>query len=214
MVAALLGKKLGMTCVYTEDGKAVPVTVIQAGPCSVLQVKKSGETGDGYDAVQLGYGDMKEKRCTKPLLGHFAKSGAAPKRTLRECRVAEDAELQPGDEIKVDIFQVGDRVDVSGATKGKGFAGVIKRHGFQGGPGSHGSHFHRAPGSVGQSADPSKVYKNKRMPGHMGNRRVTTQNLEVIDVDAAKNLIVVRGCVPGARGGLVELRKAIKGAQR
>ncbi len=209
MVGGLLGKKVGMTRIFTEDERWIDVTVLEAGPCLVVQCKTKDK--DGYDAVQLGFGEVKESRCTKPRLGHFKKAGVAPVRSLREFRLQGESELKPGDEIKADIFQAGDRVDVSGTSKGKGFAGVIKRYGFKGGPGGHGSHFHRAPGSIGQSADPAKVYKNKKLPGHMGNSRVTIENLEVIDVDAAKNLLVVRGSVPGASGGLVMVRKSIKG---
>ena len=146
------------------------------------------------------------------MTGHFSKVGISPKRTLREMRIEENSELKPGDEIRADIFQSGDRVDVSGTSKGKGFAGVIKRHGFAGGPGGHGSHLHRAPGSIGQSADPAKVYKGKKMPGHMGNKRITVENLEVVTVDKDKNLLLLRGSVPGATGGLVTVRKSLKGA--
>ncbi len=209
MVDGLLGKKIGMTRLFTEDGRWIEVTVLETGPCTVVQRKTRDK--DGYDAVQLGFGEVKEKRLKKPQLGHFEKAGVAPRRTLREFRVAEDSELKTGDELKVDLFTAGERVDVVGNSKGKGFAGVIKRHGFKGGPGGHGSHFHRTPGSIGQSADPAKVYKNKRMPGHMGNRRVTAQNLEVVNVDSDRNLLLVRGAVPGANGGLVMVRKAVKG---
>jgi large subunit ribosomal protein L3 len=211
MVNGLLGKKLGMTRIFTEDGRWIEVTLLEAGPCSVVQRKTADK--DGYEAVQMGFGDVKEKRCSKPLQGHFAKAGVAPKRHMREFRVPQDSELKPGDEVKADIFQAGDRVDVCGTSKGKGFAGVIKRHGFGGGPGGHGSHFHRAPGSVGQSADPAKVYKGKKLPGHMGHARVTSQNLEVVSVDPEKNLVAVRGCVPGANGGMVVVRKSVKGAE-
>ena len=209
MVDGLLGKKIGMTRLFTEDGRWIEVTVLETGPCTVVQRKTRDK--DGYDAVQLGFGDVKEKRLKKPQRGHFEKAGVEPRKTLREVRVAEDSELKTGDELKVDLFSEGERVDVVGNSKGKGFAGVIKRHGFGGGPGGHGSHFHRAPGSIGQSADPAKVYKNKRMPGQMGNRRVTAQNLEVVNVDADRNLLLVRGAVPGANGGVVMVRKAAKG---
>lgn len=210
MITTLLGKKLGMTRVFTDDGRWIDVTVLEAGPCTVVQRKT--KASDGYDAVQIGFGDLKESRCNKPMTGHFSKAGISPKRTLREMRIAESSELKPGDEIKADIFQTGDRVDVSGTSKGKGFAGVIKRHGFGGGPGGHGSHFHRAPGSIGQSADPAKVYKGKKMPGQMGNKRITVENLEVVTVDTDKNLLLLRGCVPGATGGVVTVRKSLKGA--
>ncbi len=211
MTTGLIGKKLGMTRLFTEDGRWIDVTVLEAGPCTVVQ-RKTKET-DGYDAVQLGYDDVDEKRCNKPLRGHFKKAGIAPKRTLRELRVGENSELGQGDEVRADIFAAGDRVDVSGKSKGKGFAGVIKRHGFSGGPGGHGSHLHRAPGSIGQSATPSKVYKGKRMPGHMGNQRVTARNLEVVTVDSERNLLMVRGCVPGANGGVVMVKKTSKGSR-
>jgi len=210
MITALLGKKLGMTRVFTDDGRWIDVTVLEAGPCTVVQRKT--KDSDGYDAVQVGFGDLKESRCNKPMTGHFTKAGISPKRTLREMRIEEDSELKAGDEIKADIFQSGDRVDVSGTSKGKGFAGVIKRHGFGGGPGGHGSHFHRTPGSIGQSADPAKVYKGKKMPGQMGNKRITVENLEVVTVDKDKNLLLLRGSVPGATGGLVTVRKSLKGA--
>ncbi|MBI2431342.1 MAG: 50S ribosomal protein L3 [Candidatus Hydrogenedentes bacterium] len=209
MVNALLGKKLGMTRVFTEDGRWVPVTVVQAGPCTVLQ-RKTSDT-DGYEAVQMGFEEKKESRCTKPALGHFKKSGVTPRRLLREFRVDASSELKAGDEIKLDIFKPGDRVDISGTTKGKGFQGVIKRHKMSGGPAAHGSMFHRAPGSIGQSADPSKVYKGKRLPGHMGNVRRTSQNVEVVKVDMEKNLVLLRGAVPGANGGYVVLRQSMKG---
>ena len=210
MLNGILGTKIGMTRIFTEDGRWIDVTVLEAGPCTVVQRKTKQR--DGYEAVQIGYGDLKASRCNKPLQGHFEKAGVSPKRSLHELRVAEENELKPGDEITADIFQAGDRVDVCGTSKGKGFAGVIKRHGFKGGPGGHGSHFHRTPGSIGQSADPAKVYKGKKLPGHMGNKRVTVQNLEVVEVDAAKNLLVIRGSVPGASGGVVMVSKSVKGA--
>ena len=211
MVKALLGQKLGMTRMFTEDGRWIEVTLVEAGPCTVIQ-RKTKET-DGYEAVQVGFGDVKESRCVKPQKGHFAKAGVKPKRVLREFRVDAGSELKVGDEIRNNIFSAGDKVDVSGNSKGKGFAGAIKRHGFGGGPGGHGSHFHRAPGSIGQSADPAKVYKGKRMPGRMGNVKKTTQNLEIVDVDAEKNLLVVRGAIPGANGGVVVVKHSVKGAK-
>ena len=212
MLNGLLGRKLGMTRIFTEDGRWEEVTLLQAGPCIVVQRKT--KENDGYDAVQVGFEALKESRCKKPLRGHFGKAGVDPKRILREFRVEVDSELKPGDEVRTDIFKAGDRVDVSGTSKGKGFAGVIKRYGFKGGPGSHGSNLHRAPGSIGQSADPSKVYKGKRLPGHMGSLRITTQNLEVLDVDPDKDLLVVRGAVPGANGGLVVVKHSVKHARR
>lgn len=210
MVTGLLAKKLGMTRIFTEDGRMVPVTVLEVGPCTVVQLK-TAET-DGYDAVQLGLGEQKEARVTKPLLGHYKKAGTTPKRLLVEFPCPASAGLKPGDEVRVDIFSVGDRVDVAGTSKGKGFAGMHKRHGAKGGPGTHGSNFHRRPGSIGQSADPSKVVKGKTMPGQMGNERVTAQNLEVVNVQPDKNLILVRGAVPGAPGGYLEVKKSVKGS--
>jgi large subunit ribosomal protein L3 len=200
-----------MTRVFTEDGRWIHVTLVEAGPCTVIQ--KKTQDSDGYDAIQVGFGEARESRLTKPQLGHFKKAGQAPKQVLREFRVPADAELNVGDEIRNDIFKAGDRVDVSGTSKGKGFAGVIKRHGMGGGPGAHGSHFHRAPGSIGQSADPSKVYKGKRLPGRMGNNNRTTQNIEIVDVDAEKNLLLLRGAVPGANGGVLVLQRSVKGAK-
>ena len=210
MVNALLGRKLGMTRIFTEDGRWIEVTLLQAGPCTVVQRKTSDN--DGYEAIQVGFEDIKNTRCTKPLNGHFKRSGLTPKRILREFRVESADPFKPGDEIRIDIFKTGDRVDISGTSKGKGFAGSIKRHGFKGGPGGHGSNFHRAPGSIGSSADPSKVFKGKKMPGQMGNVRKTTQNLEIVDIDPDNNLLVVRGAVPGAQGGLVVVKHSVKNA--
>lgn len=208
MVTGILGKKLGMTRIFTQDGRWIEVTLVQAGPCVVVQRKT--EKTDGYEAVQLGFEDINPKRCNKPLKGHFDKAGVSPKRYLKEFRVSPDSPLKPGDEIRLDIFKIGDRVDVSGKSKGRGFAGVIKRHGYSGGPGSHGSNFHRRPGSIGQSAYPAEVYKGKGLPGHMGNVRVTVQNLEIVDIVPEKNLLVVRGSIPGANGGLVEIKHSVK----
>jgi len=208
MVDGLIGKKLGMTRLFTDDGRWIDVTVLEAGPCTVVQRKTKDR--DGYDAVQLGFGEVKEARCNKPLKGHFAKAGVAPKKALQEIRVAEDVALNPGDEIKADIFATGERVDISGVSKGKGFQGVVKRHHFAGGPGAHGSTFGRAPGAIGQRMTPARVYPGKKLPGRMGDKRVTVQNLEVINVDAERNLVLVRGCVPGANGGLVTVRKSVK----
>lgn len=207
-MVGLLGRKLGITRIFTKEGHWVEVTLLQAGPCTVVQRKTTDK--DGYEAIQVGFEERKEKRCTKPLRGHFAKVGVAPKKVLREFRVELASELKPGDEIRTDMFKVGDHVDVSGNSKGKGFQGVQKRHHYAGGPGTHGSNFHRAPGSIGQSAYPSKVIRGKGMPGRMGNEKVTTQNLEVVDIDTEKNLLVVRGSVPGASGGLVVVRHSVK----
>ena len=211
MLKGLLGLKLGMTRIFTEDGLWVPVTLLQAGPCTVVQRKTTSR--DGYEAVQVGFGEKKEKRCTKPLLEHFKNAGVAPKRVLREFKVEDGSALKPGDEIRSDIFKKGDRVDVSGLSKGRGFAGGVKRHHFAGGPGTHGSNFHRRPGSIGASADPSEVVKGKRLPGHMGNTSVTIQNLEVVDVVPEKNLLVIRGAVPGANGGMIMVKHTMKGAR-
>ena len=212
MVNALLGRKLGMTRIFTEDGRWVDVTLLEAGPCTVVQRKT--EKRDGYEAVQVGFGSATKKRVkSKPIAGHYKKANVDPSGVLKEFRIESGSGLKAGDQISNEIFKPGDRIDISGTTKGKGFAGVIKRHGFKGGPGGHGSHFHRAPGSIGQSADPAKVYKGKKMPGRMGNVKRTTQNIEVIQVDMDKNLMVVRGSVPGANGGLVVLRHSVKGSK-
>lgn len=211
MSTALMGKKVGMTRVFTEDGRSLPVTLVEVGPCYVVQRKTADR--DGYDAVQIGFGASREKNCTKPLLGHFKTASVEPCRYLREFRVASDAAFQPGDVLKADVFQPGDRVDVTGTSKGRGFQGVIKRHGHGGGPGGHGSHFHRAPGSIGQCADPAKVFKGVKLPGQMGNKKITTQNLEIVSVDAEKNLVAVKGALPGANGGMVVIKKSVKGAQ-
>jgi len=198
----LLGTKLGMTQFFNEDGTVVRCTVIQAGPCVVTQ-KKTVEK-DGYAATQIGYGDVKAKRLNKPLLGHLKKAGVSPKRHLMEVR--GEHELAVGDTVTVEVFAVGDRVKVTGISKGKGFQGVMKRHGFGGGPGYHGAHFHRAPGSIGASADPSRVFPGSRLPGQMGNVRVTQTGLTVVATDPDKNLVLVKGAVPGSRGSLVVIR--------
>jgi large subunit ribosomal protein L3 len=205
-VQGIIGKKLGMTQVFGEDGRAYPVTVVKAGPCVVVR-RKSKET-DGYSAVQLGLvEDRKVKRVTKPMQGHFEKVGLPPCRQLRELRVDEGSEAKVGDKVSVDLFAVGDRVVVTGRSKGKGFQGVIRRHNFGGGRATHGSMFHRAPGSIGQSAYPSRVLKGMRGAGHMGSERVTVRNLEVVRVDAENGLLLVRGAVPGSGGGYVVIRK-------
>lgn len=206
MVNTILGRKLGMTQVWGEDDNIVPVTVIQAGPCVVAQVKTT-ET-DGYEAVQIGFGDIKEHKVNKPMKGHFDKAGIAPMRYLREVRVEDASQHSCGEVITVESFAETAKVDVIGVSKGKGFAGVIKRHHFAGGPGGHGSHFHRAPGSIGMCAYPSRVLKGMRMAGHMGCDRVTVKNLAVVRVDADQNLILVKGAVPGGKGALVQVRMA------
>ncbi len=206
MVNGLIGKKIGMTQLFLEDGRAVPVTVLQVGPCVVVQ-RKTNER-DGYEAAQLGFVERKPKRHpNKPTQGHFAKAKVPPTRVLREFRIAEGSNPTPGDTITCEIFSLGEKVDVVGKNKGRGFQGVIKRHSFGGGKATHGSMFHRAPGSIGQSAYPSRVFPGMRMPGQMGNRRITTRGLEVMQVDAEKNLLIVKGSVPGARGSLVMVRR-------
>lgn len=206
MVTTLLGKKLGMTQVWTEEGNLLPVTVIEAGPCFVTQVK-SVKT-DGYDAIQIGYGDIAERHVNKPKAGHFAKSGVTPTRHLTEVRLDAPAVNKIGDVITVEALAEAKQVHVSGVSKGKGFAGVMKRYNFKGGPGGHGSHFHRAPGSVGQASTPSRVFKGKKMPGHMGSDKVTVRNLDVVKVDAEQGILLVKGAVPGAKGALLTIRMA------
>jgi large subunit ribosomal protein L3 len=202
-MAAILARKLGMTQVFGEDGAVARVTVLEAGPCHVTAIRTSER--DGYDAVQLAFGACREKALTKPELGHLAKADAPPMRHLVEFR--DEAEgLAIGETVQVSVFEPGQRVKISGVSKGKGFQGTIKRHGFASGPKSHGSHNVRAPGSIGASATPSRVMKGIRGPGQMGNRRVTQKGLEIIEVRAKENLLLVRGSVPGPRGGIVEVR--------
>ena len=208
MTTGIIGKKLGMTQIFDAQGRVVPVTVIEAGPCTIVQRKK--RQSDGYDAVQLGFGAKKAHRVSKPMLGHFQKAGKGAFGALRELRVESDSSLEVGQEIRVDIFREGDYVDVTGQTKGRGFAGVVKRWGFKGGGASHGSMHHRAPGSIGGSSWPSRVFKNMKMGGHYGNERVTVLNLRVVAIQTEKNLLLVRGAVPGAKNGLVFVRHAIK----
>jgi large subunit ribosomal protein L3 len=206
MVEGLIGKKVGMTQSFDAEGNAVPVTVIKAGPCTVIQ-RKSPEK-DGYAAVQLGLVEAKgAKKPTKPQSGHFLKSGVPPTRIVREFRASNPAELKEGDQVLVDIFAEGELVHVTGTSKGKGFQGVVKRHGFRGGRDTHGSMFHRAPGSIGASSYPSRVLKGTRMGGHMGQDRVTVRNLTVIRTDKENNLLLVKGAVPGPRGGYLLIRK-------
>jgi large subunit ribosomal protein L3 len=202
-VAAILAKKLGMTQRFMDDGRVERVTVLEAGPCPVTGIRT--EERDGYDAVQLGFGAVKEKRLTKGELGHLKKAGAAPVRHLVEFR-DEAGELQVGDEVRVDVFEPGQTVKVSGVSKGKGFQGTIKRHNFSRGPASHGSHNVRAPGSIGASATPSRVFKGIKGPGRMGGKRVTQRGLEVVEVLADRNLLLLRGAVPGPKNGTVEVR--------
>lgn len=205
----ILGKKLGMTQIYEDDGTAIPVTVVEAGPCVVVQ-RRTAET-DGYEAVQLGLVEGGRVQANRPMAGHFAKAGVDPVRKLVEIRVEADDEAKAGDEVKVSIFSEEDHVDVIGTSKGKGFQGVIKRHGHAGGRATHGSMFHRAPGSIGQSASPSRVFPGVKLPGHMGAERVTVKNLLVVKVDEEKNLIYLRGAVPGTRNSYVALRRVRRG---
>jgi large subunit ribosomal protein L3 len=205
MCSGLMGKKLGMSGLFLPDGRYVPVTVIEAGPCVVTQIKKK-ET-DGYNALQLGFGNKRESHVNKPSKGHFGKSASGAFNHVREFAVAEPGAYNLGQQITLELFKIGERVDVVGATKGRGFSGVIKRHGFHGGRKSHGSHSHRVPGSIGSSAWPSKVVKGKRLPGRYGNERKTLRNLEVVDIRLEDNLILLKGAVPGAKSGLVTINK-------
>jgi len=205
---SLIGKKLGMTQIFDDEGRRVPVTVIEAGPCRVIQ-RKTTET-DGYEAIQLGFGAQKESRMTKPLVGQFKKAGVETMRELREVRVDAADETKAGDTLTAAVFEDINFVDVSGTTKGKGFQGVVKRHGFSGGRASHGSHMHRRTGSIGMCTFPGRVFKGKKMPGHMGSVNVTTQSMRVVEVRADENLILLKGAVPGANGSTLVLREALK----
>lgn len=206
----MIGKKVGMTQIFDEQGNVIPVTVIEAGPCHVTQIRT--KDNEGYVAVQLGYGETKPQRLTKGQLGHLKRNNLPALRVLREFRIKEgDADVQEGDQIKVDVFAKGERVDVIGTSKGRGFAGTIKRHGFSRQPKTHGqSDRERAPGSVGQRSFPGRTLKGQRMSGHMGNERVTTQNLEVVLVDAERNLLAIRGSVPGHKNGIVMIKPSVK----
>ena len=206
MKKAILATKVGMTQIFNEDGVLTPVTVLQAGPCVVTQIKTMDN--DGYEAVQVGYGDKREALVNKPMKGHFEKAGVSCKRFVREFKLEGDYEL--GQEIKADIFAAGDKIDATAISKGKGFQGAIKRHGQSRGPMAHGSKYHRHAGSNGACSDPSKVFKGKRMPGHMGHVKVTVQNLEVVRVDAENNLLLVKGAVPGPKKSLVTVKETVK----
>ena len=208
MQKAIMGKKLGMTQIFDESGKFIPVTVVEAGPCTVVQ-KKTVEN-DGYEALQIGFGDIKEKKVTKPQQGHFKKAGVAYKRFVKELRLDDCSTYNVGDEFTAEIFAAGDKIDVTGTSKGKGYAGTIKRWGTHRGPMTHGSGYHRGPGSMGGCSDPSRVYKGKKLPGHLGNEQVTVQNLDVVKVIADKNLILVKGAVPGPKGGLLLIKNTVK----
>ena len=208
MKKAILTTKVGMTQVFSEDGVLTPVTVLQAGPCVVTQVKTV--ENDGYSAVQVGFGDIREKLVNKPKKGHFVKAGVTAKRFLKEFRLEDAESYTLGQEIKADVFAAGDKVDATAKSKGKGFQGAIKRHGQSRGPMAHGSKYHRHAGSNGSATTPGRVFKGKHMPGHMGAVRVTVQNLEVVSVDAEKNLILVKGAVPGPKKSLVMLKESVK----
>ena len=206
MINEIFGKKIGMTQIFNEEDKLVPVTVIKADPNVICQIK-TVET-DGYNAIQLGFGEIKDKHVNRPMQGHFNKQGVKPVKYLRETRMEDVSDLKVGDTQTVEAFAEVEKVDVTATSKGKGFAGVMKRYGFGGGPGGHGSHFHRAPASVGQCATPARVFKGKRLPGHMGVDTVTTRNLKVVRVDAENNLILLRGAVPGGVNSVVRVRVA------
>ena len=207
MKKAILGKKIGMTQIFDEKGRAIPVTVVEAGPCTVVQIKT--KDSDGYEAVQLGFGEVKEKKLIRPIKGHFTKANVTPKKHLREFRL-EEISYNVGDEIKADIFKEGETVDVTGTSKGKGFQGVIKRHGQSRGPMGHGSMYHRRPGSMGPTSTPGRVFKGKKLPGHMGSQTISILNLEVVKVDLDKNVILVKGSVPGAKGAILKLKSSVK----
>ncbi|MCL2226616.1 MAG: 50S ribosomal protein L3 [Oscillospiraceae bacterium] len=209
MVKAIIGKKVGMTQIFDDNGKVIPVTVIAAGPCTVVQ-KKTDEK-EGYDSVQLGFTDIREHRLTKPELGHLKKAGVAPKKHLKEFRLEDTSTLNIGDEIKADVFAEGDKVDVTGISRGKGFSGVVKRHNASRGRMSHGGGpTHRHAGSMGAGTDPSKIFKGKIGAGQMGNEQVTIQNLDIVKVDSSLNMIAIRGAVPGPRGGVVYIKNTVK----
>jgi large subunit ribosomal protein L3 len=202
----LIGRKIGMTQRFDDNGNLIPITIIEAGPCVVTQVKTADK--DGYDAVQVGFGEVKEKHTTKPVRGHFAKKNLPPRRVLAEFEPLQGFDYAPGQEFNVTLFREGERISVTGISKGKGFAGVIKRHGFSRGPETHGqSEYLRSPGSIGQASDPSRVFKGTRMAGHHGAKRVTTRNLEVVGIDTKQNQLFVKGAVPGGKNGIVLLKK-------
>ncbi len=208
MNKGLIGKKVGMTQIFDEQGKVIPVTVIEAGPCVIAQIKTVDT--DGFNAIQLGFGEVKEHKVNKPVRGHYAKSKITPKKHLREFRLDSVENMNVGDELKVDTFVAGDKLDIQGTSKGKGFQGVIKRHGQSRGPMGHGSMYHRRPGSMGPTSTPGRVFKGKKLPGHMGRETITIQNLEIIKVDLDKNAILVKGSVPGAKGAILKLKSSVK----
>ncbi len=208
MKKGIIGKKIGMTQIFDEKGNVIPVTVIETAGNIVAQVK-TVET-DGYNAIQLGYGDIKDKHINKPRAGHFAKAKLTNKKHLREFRLESVENYKVGDEVKADIFTVGEKIDVQGISKGKGFQGVIKRHGQHRGPMGHGSMYHRRPGSMGSTSTPGRVFKGKKLPGHMGTNTVTIQNLDVVKVDMDKNVILVKGSVPGPKGAILKVKSSVK----
>lgn len=208
MEKKILGKKIGMTQIFAENGEMLPVTVIEAGPCAVMQIKTADK--EGYNAVQLGFGSIKEKNVSKALKGHFAKAGAENKRTVREFKVENTADYTLGATVTAEVFETGDVVDITGTSKGKGYQGVIKRHGKSRGPEAHGSGYHRGVGSMGSGTTPGRIPKNKKMPGQTGCDTITIQNLKVVKVDAERNLILVKGSIPGPKGCVVEVKKAVK----
>ena len=208
MKKALIGKKIGMTQIFDAEGKVVPVTAIELGPCTVVQIKTKEQ--DGYEAVQLGFADVKESKLNKPELGKFAKAKLNPKKYLKEFRLDSIDGLNVGDELKADVFEVGDKVDIQGTSKGKGFQGVIKRHGQSRGPMGHGSMYHRRPGSMGPTSTPGRVLPGKKFPRHMGIAPVTIQNLEIIKIDLDKNVILVKGSVPGSKGSILKVKSTTR----
>lgn len=209
MTKGILGRKIGMTQLFSDNGEVIPVTVIEAEPNVVLQ--KLTTENNGYEAIQIGYAEERQSRVNKPQKGHAEKANTTPKRYVREIRNANLDEYEVGQAISVDIFQAGEKIDVTGTSKGKGFQGNIKRHNHSRGPSSHGSHFHRAPGSIGGATDPGRVFKGMKLPGHMGAKQVTIQNLEVVKVDTERNLLLVKGNVPGARKSIIKITSAVKG---
>ncbi len=208
MKKAIIAKKVGMTQVFSPEGEIIPVTVLEAGPCSVVQVKSLAK--DGYEAIQVSFGAIKAKNVTKPVAGHYEKVDQELKRRLKEFRLEDAASYEIGQELKADIFEAGDHVDISGVSKGKGFQGNIKRHGQSRGPMAHGSKYHRAVGSMGASSDPSRVFKGKNLPGHMGSENCTVQNMTIVKADAEKNLLLVKGAVPGSNGSIVYVMDTLK----
>ncbi len=207
MKKAILARKVGMTQIYDEEGRVVPVTVLKAGPCKVVQ--KKTPKNDGYQALQVGFEELKPRKVNRPLQGHFQKWGATPYRYLKEFKLEEAEQYQPGDEITADLFKAGEKVDINGVSRGKGFAGSIKRHGYSTGPKTHGSHYHRGSGSMG-NMDASRVFKGRPLPGRMGGRSTTVLNLKVVEADGEKGLLLVKGSVPGPRGSVLEVREAAK----